>query len=118
MAKGDLGFIRAGTACACHALCYTSFAKPRTPSTCVKRSKGDISVGIHDIMITEPHPCRRGFFRRVYARVQTSNTGDYWVWRQIDENGLPLTDAERAFATEDAALSDAVSRLNGVAVAV
>ena len=80
--------------------------------------KGDIAVGVHDIMITEPHPCRRGFFRRVYARIQTSNTGEYWIWVQIDEHGLPLTDAERAFATEDAALSDAVSRLNGVAVAV
>jgi hypothetical protein len=75
-------------------------------------------VGVHDIMITEPHPCRRGFFRRLYARVQTSNTGDYWVWRQIDENGLPLTDAERPFDSEDAALSDAVRSLRGEAVAV
>lgn len=80
--------------------------------------RGDTAVGVHDIVITEPHPCRRGFFRRLYARIQTSNTGEYWVWRQIDENGLPLTDAERAFETEDAALSDAVRSLNGVAVAV
>lgn len=69
-------------------------------------------------MITEPHPCRRGFFRRLYARVQTSNTGGYWVWRQIDENGLPLTDAERPFDSEDAALSDAVRCLHGEAVAI
>jgi hypothetical protein len=75
-------------------------------------------VGVHDIVITEPHPCRRGFFRRLYARVQTSYAGDYWIWRQIDENGLPLTDAEKAFDSEDAALNDAVRRLNGVAVAV
>ncbi|MFO1113139.1 MAG: hypothetical protein U1E38_03495 [Rhodospirillales bacterium] len=75
-------------------------------------------MGVHEIMITEAHPCRRGFFRRLYARIQTTNTGSYWVWRQIDENGLPLTDAERAFETEDAALSDAVRNLNGVAVAV
>lgn len=79
---------------------------------------GRTTVGVHDIMITEPHPCRRGFFRRLYARVQTSNNGSYWVWRQIDENGLPLTDAERAFDSEDQALSDAVRQLNGVAVAV
>jgi hypothetical protein len=68
-------------------------------------------------MITEPHPCRRGFFRRLYARVEIAHTGEYWVWRQIDENGLALTDAEQAFDSEDGALSDAVSRLNGVAVA-
>jgi len=74
-------------------------------------------VGIHNIMITEPHPCRRGFFRRLYARVEIAHTGEYWVWRQIDENGLALTDAEQAFETEDGALNDAVSRLNGVAVA-
>jgi hypothetical protein len=80
--------------------------------------QGNLAVGVHDIMITEPHPCRRGFFRRLYARVQTSHTGEYWIWRQIDENGLPLTDAERAFESEDAALSDAVDSLNGVAVAV
>jgi hypothetical protein len=80
--------------------------------------KGGPALGVHDIMITEPHPCRRGFFRRLYARVQTSNTGEYWIWRQIDENGLPLTDAERAFDSEDAALSDAVRSLHGEAVAV
>lgn len=73
-------------------------------------------AGIHNIMITEPHPCRRGFFRRVYARVEISNTGEYWVWRQIDETGAPMTDAERAFETEDAALNDAVRRLHGEAV--
>lgn len=74
-------------------------------------------MGIHNIMITEPHPCRRGFFRRLYARVETSHTGDYWVWRQIDENGVSLTDAEQAFESEDGALNDAVKSLNGVAVA-
>jgi hypothetical protein len=47
-----------------------------------------------------------------------TNAGPYWVWRQVDENGLPLTDADRPFDSEDAALSDAVLRLNGVAVAV
>ncbi|QLH39593.1 MAG: hypothetical protein HWD60_12385 [Defluviicoccus sp.] len=75
-------------------------------------------MGVHDIMITEPHPCRRGFFRRIYARIQTSHTGDYWIWRQIDETGQPLTDAERSFESEDAALSDAVRSLNGQAVAI
>lgn len=75
-------------------------------------------MGVHEIMISEPHPCRRGFFRRIFARVQTSNTGEYWIWRQVDENGSPLTDAERAFDSEDAALSDAVRRLHGEAVAV
>ena len=74
-------------------------------------------MGIHNIMITEPHPCRRGFFRRLYARVEIAHTGQYWVWRQIDENGLALTDAEQAFESEDGALNDAVRRLNGVAVA-
>jgi hypothetical protein len=69
-------------------------------------------------MITEPHPCRRGFFRRIYAKVEVSNTGSYFIWRQIDEHGLPLTDAERAFDSEDAALDDAVKRLNGMAVTV
>lgn len=71
---------------------------------------------IHNIMITEPHPYRRGFFRRLYARVEVSNTGEYWVWRQIDETGAAMTDAERAFGSEDAALDDAVKQLNGVAV--
>lgn len=77
---------------------------------------GNHTAAVHNIMVTEPHPCRRGFFRRLYARVEVSNTGDYWVWRQIDENGAPMTDAERAFPTEDAALDDAVKQLNGVAV--
>lgn len=53
---------------------------------------------------------------RLYARVEVAHTGEYWVWRQIDETGSPLTDAERAFATQDAALSDAVNRLRGEAV--
>lgn len=75
-------------------------------------------MAVHNIMITEPHPCRRGFFRRLYAFVEVSDAGDYWVWQQVDENGLPLTDAERAFDSEDAALSDAVQALNGQAVAV
>jgi hypothetical protein len=74
-------------------------------------------MSLHEIMISEPHPCRRGFFRRIFARIETANTGPYWVWRQVDENGMPLTDAERAFESEDAALSDAVQRLNGEAVA-
>ena len=73
---------------------------------------------VHNIMVTEPHPCRRGFFRRLYALVEVSNAGEYWVWKQVDENGLPLTDAERAFDSEDAALSDAVAALNGQAVAI
>lgn len=82
-----------------------------------KRGKAvDRHLGIHNIMITEPHPCRRGFFRRIYARVQVAHTGDYWVWRQIDETGSFLTDAEQAFETEDGALSDAVNRLHGEAV--
>lgn len=75
-------------------------------------------MGVHEIMISEPHPCRRGFFRRIFARVQTSNTGEYWIWRQVDEHGTPLTDAERAFESEDAALSDAVQQLHGEAVAI
>jgi hypothetical protein len=74
-------------------------------------------MGLHEIIISEPHPCRRGFFRRVFARVETSHTGNYWVWRQVDENGVPLTDADQPFPTEDAALNDAVRRLNGEAVA-
>jgi hypothetical protein len=86
-----------------------------TPET--DDDSGDLSVGTHEILITEPHPCRRGFFRRLYARVEVTDTGDYWVWRQIDENGIALTDAEHAFETEDAALNDAVRQLNGVAVA-
>ncbi|MBK8175685.1 MAG: hypothetical protein IPK66_10595 [Rhodospirillales bacterium] len=74
-------------------------------------------MSVHDIMITEPHPSRRGYFHRLYARVQILSSGEHWVWRQIDENGVPLTDVERFFDSEDAALSDAVERLNGVAVA-
>lgn len=105
-----------GPTCASASLCYTSAADARGHRFgWVERKTG---LGVHEIMITEAHPCRRGFFRRLYARIQTSNTGSYWIWRQIDENGLPLTDAERAFETEDAALSDAVRSLNGVAVAV
>ena len=67
-------------------------------------------------MITEPHPCRRGFFTRLYARVKVENTGAYWIWRQIDETGAPMTDAGHAFDSKDAALSNAVERLNGQAV--
>lgn len=74
-------------------------------------------MAVHEVKITEPHPCRRGFFRRIYAWVETVNTGQYWVWRQIDENGFPLTDAEHAFANEEAALDDAVRQLNGVSIA-
>lgn len=82
----------------------------------VREKEEFLSVGVHNIMITEPHPCRRGFFRRLYTRVDVSYTGQYWVWRQIDENGLPMSDAERAFPSEDSALDDAVKQLNGVAV--
>ena len=82
----------------------------------VREKEESLPVGVHNIMITEPHPCRRGFFRRLYARVDVSYTGQYWVWRQIDENGLPMSDAERAFPSEDSALDDAVKQLNGVAV--
>ena len=73
---------------------------------------------VHDVMITEPHPCHRGFFRRIYAKVEIGFNGDYWTWRQVDENGLPLTDADASFGSEDAALSDAVVRLNGQAVSI
>lgn len=73
-------------------------------------------MGLHNIMVSEPHPCRRGYFRQLYTRVEVSNTGSYWVWRQVDENGAPMTDAESAFDSEDAALNDAVTRLKGVAV--
>lgn len=75
-------------------------------------------MSLHNVEITEPHPCKRGFFRRIYARVETSRENDYWVWRQIDLDGHPVTDAERAFPSEDAALSDAIHRLNGAAVRV
>jgi hypothetical protein len=74
-------------------------------------------MALHEIKVTEPHPCRRGFFRRVYAWIETVDTGAYWVWRQIDENGFPLTDAEHAFCSEEAALDDAVQQLNGVSIA-
>jgi hypothetical protein len=96
----------------CARLCPRFALTPETDD-----DSGDLSVGTHEILITEPHPCRRGFFRRLYARVEVTHTGDYWVWRQIDENGIALTDAEHAFETEDAALNDAVRQLHGVAVA-
>jgi hypothetical protein len=73
-------------------------------------------VSVHDIEVVEPHPCRRGFFRRLYARIEVKSVDGYWVWRQIDEKGMPLTDAEKAFPTPDAALDDAVKQLNGVSV--
>ena len=73
-------------------------------------------MSLHNVEITEPHPCRRGFFRRIYARVETSNDEGYWVWRQVDHNGHHVTDAERAFSSEDAALSDAIDTLNADAV--
>lgn len=73
-------------------------------------------MAVRNILITEPHPCRRGFFRHLYAKVETRRDNGYWVWRQIDENGFALTDEERAFDSEDAALSDAVRSLNGEAV--
>lgn len=72
-------------------------------------------MAVRKILVSEPHPLRRGFFRHLYAQVETSRDDGYWVWRQIDENGRPLTDAERAFDTEDAALDDAIKRLNGEA---
>ena len=75
-------------------------------------------MAVHEIMFAEPHSCRRGFFRHLYARVETHHTGQYWTWWQVDERGIPLTDAERAFRTEDAALNDAVERLNGVSLVV
>ncbi len=71
---------------------------------------------VRKILITEPHPCRRGFFRHLYALVETSKQNGYWIWRQVDENGHSLSDAERAFETEDSALSDAVQALKGEAV--
>ena len=75
-------------------------------------------MGLHNVEITEPHPNRRGFFRRIYARVETNRDEGYWVWRQVDHNGYPVTDAERAFPTEDAALSDAIDTLNADRVKV
>ena len=75
-------------------------------------------MGVHEIMVAEPHSCRRGFFQHLCALVETYHTGQYWTWWQVDESGIPLTDAERAFRTEDAALNDAVERLNGVSLVV
>ena len=75
-------------------------------------------MSVHDIMVQEPHPCRRGFFRRLYARIETANNGEYWFWRQIDELGYAISDAERAFVSEDEALDDAVRTLNGISVAL
>ena len=75
-------------------------------------------MNVHNVVITEPHPCRRGFFRRIYALVEVRNAGAYWTWRQVDQHGSPLTDADSAFDSEDAALNDAVRRLNGEAVTV
>jgi hypothetical protein len=80
--------------------------------------QGRRSMAVHEIMVAEPHSCRRGFFRHLYARVETHHTGQYWTWWQVDERGIPLTDAERGFRTEDAALNDAVERLNGVSLVV
>ena len=82
----------------------------------VTTGEGNAAMSVHDIEIMEPHPCRRGFFRRLYARVEIANTDGYWVWRQIDEKGAALTGAERAFPSQDAALDDAVKRLNGISV--
>ena len=65
-------------------------------------------MAVHEIMVAEPHSCPRGFFRHLYARVETHHTGQYWTWWQVDERGIALTDPERAFRTEDAALNDAV----------
>jgi hypothetical protein len=73
-------------------------------------------LAIHDIMVYEPHPGRRGFFQRLYARVETSTMDEDWVWRLVDEVGNAMTDADKTFPTEDAALNDAVERLNGAAV--
>ena len=71
---------------------------------------------VRTILVSEPHPLRRGFFRHLYALVKTERQNGYWVWQQIDEHGHTLSDAERAFPTEDAALSDAVNALKGEAV--
>jgi hypothetical protein len=78
--------------------------------------EGSAPLSVHDIEVVEPHPCRRGFFRRLFARVEVTRVDGYWVWRQIDEKGTPLTDAEKVFATPDAALDDAVKKLNGIKV--
>ncbi|MCW5700865.1 MAG: hypothetical protein KIT00_13605 [Rhodospirillales bacterium] len=75
-------------------------------------------MSIHNIEVLEPHPCRRGFFRRIYARVNVHNTQGYWVWQQVDEHGKTLTDAAQAFDSPDAALDNAVKSLKGIAVGV
>jgi hypothetical protein len=73
---------------------------------------------VHEIVFSEPDPSRRGLFRRLYARIETSFNGTYWMWRQVDENGYYLSEAEKAFGSEDEALNDAVFRFNGIAVAI
>ena len=45
-------------------------------------------MAVHEIMVAEPHSCRRGFFRHLYARVETHHTGQYWTWWQVDERRI------------------------------
>lgn len=67
----------------------------------------------HTMVLTEPHATKPGFISRYFAVVDVSMSGTSWSWRQVDDAGKPVGTLSGAFATEDAALDDALAKLNG-----
>lgn len=67
----------------------------------------------HTMVLSEPHPAKPGFFSRYFAIVDVAMSGTSWIWRQVDDARKYVGNASTAFPTEDAALGDALAKLNG-----
>jgi hypothetical protein len=67
----------------------------------------------HTLVLTEDHPTRPGFTSRYYATIDVVMSGTDWIWRQVDGNSQYVGPASAAFPTEDQAMQDALTSLNG-----
>ena len=67
----------------------------------------------HTMILNDPYPTRTGFISKYFANIDVAMSGSSWIWRQVDDSGNYVGSASSPFATEDAALDDALKQLNG-----
>ncbi len=67
----------------------------------------------HTMQLSEPDPNHPGFTRRYYATIDVSMSGSTWTWCQVDAHGSYFGQPSQGHTTEDIALNDALSKLNG-----
>jgi hypothetical protein len=65
------------------------------------------------MVLTEPNPTKPGYISRYFANVDVVMSGTSWFWQQLDHAGKHFGSKSPAFHTEEAALDDALAKLNG-----